>query len=455
MSKLEQSIIQQLALFDKMQPDKPISAQETYRHVNDFSQKHIQPLDQSAYENDIFPHNLWTEMGHAGLKGIIIPEQYGGSGLGNLELCLATAEVAKASGAIAISYVCEQALCSRQIATFGTDEQKEKYLPNLASGQFVGALAMSEPNAGSDVMSMRTNARKVDGGYLVNGEKYWITNGARFDPNIGKNVTADALVLYAKMAGTDRLTAFIVDGDNPSFKAGEMIRKATTQGSDTAQLFFDNCFIPESNVLGEIGKGGHVLMAGLNVERLVFAANTLGVAQAAYEEALDYLQQREQFGMPVSYNQDVAFDLADMYSQIEMGYNYLLNTAFQSDINPQSLNNATAASVFLRLADISEDVTTRCQKLYGGFGQTKECRIDRQKGISALLQTGAGTRNMRQRRIAEDTIEGYAEHIKLEQILRTKFAEAHGKNYSDIDLKAATKQVVTGETQIINEPALV
>ena len=444
---LEQSIRAQLKLLDNHKPDgKNISALDFYGHAHEFSQREIRPLDDIAYNEDRFPHELWETLGADGMKGVIIPQEHGGMGLGNLELCLATNEVARASGAIAISYVCDQALCSRQIAKHGTPEQQERYLPDLASGKHVGALAMSEPNSGSDVMSMTTRAKRVDGGFTINGSKYWITNGARFDPVTGNNLTADTLVLYAKTDDTDRVTAFIIDSENEGFKAGGIIKKATTRGSDTAEIVFDDCFVPDNAVLGEVGKGAHIMMDGLNAERLVFAANTIGVAQAAFEET-NAESMRERFDMPIAYNQSVAFDLADAYSQIEMAQNYILLSALQSDIDPKALTNGAAASVFLQAGNIADIVTNRCQQLNGGTGQTVECRADRQRGVASLLQVGAGSKQMRLRRIAEHIIPGYDQHLKLEDAFRASVVQAAGQPYSSLDKGHAARQIKQGGLQ--------
>ncbi|MGH1397752.1 MAG: acyl-CoA dehydrogenase family protein [Alphaproteobacteria bacterium] len=411
---LEKSLRQHLLILEPQRPNRNISAIETWEHAHAFSQKIIRPLDDTAYQKDAFPHELWAEAGAAGIKGVIIPEEYGGSGLGNLELCLTVMETARASGALTVSLVCDQALASRQIATFGNQEQKQKYLPGLASGHDVGALAMSEPNAGSDVMSMTTRARKIDGGFVVNGSKYWITNGARFDPVAGKNTTADTLVLYAKTDDSEKLTAFIIDGVTEGFEAGGIIKKATTKGSDTAELVFNDCFVPDENVLGEVGKGATVLMPGLNVERLVFAANTIGVAQAAYEEVQEYLVQREQFGRSIAFNQSVALGLGNMFSKIDMAQKYITSTALQSDLDPNAFarNNDVAASVFLQAGVIAQEVTDTCQQLYGGVGHTVDFRIDRQRGIAALLLVGAGSKQMRETIIARAVVPGYAHHVE-------------------------------------------
>lgn len=424
---LEASLSQHLSILETQRPGRNISAIEVMEHARKFAQEVIRPLDDVAYKDDSFPHTLWAQTGAAGLKGTIIPEEFGGSGLGNLELCLTTIETARASGAITVSLVCDQALCSRQIATFGNQKQKEKYLPGLASGHDVGALAMSEPNAGSDVMSMKTRAKKVDGGFVINGSKYWITNGARFDLETGKNTTADTLVLYAKTDDTERLTAFIVDGLSKGFEAGSVIQKATTKGSDTGELIFNDCFVPNENVIGEVGKGASVLMPGLNVERLAFAANTIGVAQAAYEELQAYLIEREQFGIPIAYNQSVAFDLANMFSKIDMAQKYITSTALQSDLDPEAFarNNDVAASVFLQTANLAQEVTDKCQQLYGGYGQTVDCRIDRQRGVTALLQVGAGSKQMREMLIARAVIPGYAEAQAESSLALAYYRAAH------------------------------
>lgn len=377
------------------------------RSVHTYAQNVIRPLDEEAEKNDAFPHHLWKKLGSQGYKGLIIPEEYGGSGLGCLDLCVTTLEIGRAAGAIAVSYVCDLALCSHQIVTFGTETQKVKYLPALASGDAVGALAMSEPEAGSDVMSMRTTAKKVDGGYVINGNKLWSTNGVRIDPEMGNHVTADTLVLYAKNEGGKGLTTFILERGMPGFIASGLVTKRTTRGSDTSILTFDNCFVPDENVLGEPGKGAHILMNGLNTERITFSANVLGIAIAAFEEARDYAMNRRQFGMPLAFNQAMAHVFAGDYAKLQAELSHTLMMAAMADKDPESLTNDSAASAFLTATLVGEEVTRQCVHHHGGNGQTMGYRAGRQHGVAMMFHVGAGAVPVRREIIARELFPGY------------------------------------------------
>lgn len=397
----------QLGFLDKA-GGRNMPTAELRQSVHKYAQDVLTPLDEKAERDDSFPHLLWKQLGAQGYKGLIIPEEYGGMGLGCLDLCVTTLEIARAAGAIAVSYVCDLALCSRQIATFGTDAQKAKYLPALASGDAVGALAMSEPEAGSDVMGMKTTATKVDGGYIINGSKLWSTNGVRIDQEMGNHVTADTLVLYAKNGGGKGLTTFILERGMPGFIASGLVAKRTTRGSDTSILTFDDCFVPDENVLGEPGRGGNILMNGLNTERITFSANVLGVAVAAFEEAREYAMNRKQFGIPLAFNQAMAHQFADDYAKLEAALSHTLLIAAQADMDPKSLTNASAASAFLNATLVGEEVTRHCIHNYGGNGQTMGYRAGRQHGVAMMFHVGAGAVPIRREIIARELFEGYA-----------------------------------------------
>ncbi len=449
----EKAVTGHLAFLDLTRKEKDLSAQEMRENIVRFAQDVIRPLDDVATKQDAFPHDFWKQLGDQGYKGILIPQEYGGAGLGLLDFCIATQEIARGSGPIAVSYVCDQALCSRQITTFGTEKQKQKYLPKLASGEFVGALAMSEDSAGSDVMSMKTHAKKVDGGYVINGEKIWITNGARIDPATGEMMTADVLVLYARTnKNPTKLTTFIVEVGSKGFNPSDVIEKSTTHGSDTSKLFFDDCFVPDENILGEVDGGSYVLMNGLNPERLAFSANTLGVAQAALEEAIDYTSNRFQHGKPINYNQYAAFQLADSYSEITMAIENMLTVAARADLDIRSLDNVTAASIFLRSALASSTATNRCWHYHGANGQTTAYRVSRQVGIAEMLRIGAGSEEMRLRRIAEDIIPGYTRHLKNEMDMRQAFADSLGMDPGEIDSVNIGKLIREDKISIGRQP---
>ncbi|MGA8444960.1 MAG: acyl-CoA dehydrogenase family protein, partial [Roseiarcus sp.] len=268
-----------------------------------FAEKEIAPRAAAIDRDNLFPRDLWPRMGALGLHGITAPEEYGGLGLGYLEHCVAMEEVSRASGAVGLSYGAHSNLCVNQIVRNGDDSQKARYLPKLISGEHVGALAMSEPNAGSDVVSMTTRAIRKGDRYLINGAKMWITNGP----------VAETLVVYAKTdpeAGARGITAFIVERGMKGFSHGAKLDKLGMRGSDTSELVFADCEVPEENVLGQVGKGVNVLMSGLDYERVVLAAGPIGLMQAALDVALPYVHERKQFGQPIGTFQLVQGKLA-------------------------------------------------------------------------------------------------------------------------------------------------
>ncbi|KAK7826372.1 2-methylacyl-coa dehydrogenase [Quercus suber] len=275
--------------------------------VTQFAQENIAPHASKIDQTNSFPQgvNLWKLMGEFNLHGITAPEEYGGLGLGYLYHCIAMEEISRASGSVGLSYGAHSNLCINQLVRNGNTAQKQKYLPKLISGEHVGALAMSEPNAGSDVVSMKCKADRVDGGYIINGNKMWCTNGP----------VAQTLVVYAKTdttAGSKGITAFIIEKGMPGFSTAQKLDKLGMRGSDTCELVFENCFVPEENVLGQEGKGVYVMMSGLDLERLVLAAGPLGIMQACLDVVLPYVRQREQFGRPIGEFQFIQGKIADM-----------------------------------------------------------------------------------------------------------------------------------------------
>src|SRR5512147_2745258 len=277
------------------------------RTVADFARDRIAPRADDIDRSNQFPRDLWPEMGLLGLHGITVEEEYGGSGQGYLAHCVAMEEISRASAAVGLSYGAHSNLCVNQINRNGTPEQKRKYLPKLISGEHVGALAMSEPGAGSDVVSMRTRADKQGDRYILNGSKMWITNGP----------VADTMVIYAKTdrtAGARGITAFIVENGFKGFAPAQKLDKLGMRGSDTSELVFTDCEVPEENVLGVVGNGVNVLMSGLDYERVVLAAGPLGIMQACLDVVVPYLHDRQQFGQPIGRFQMMQAKLADMYS---------------------------------------------------------------------------------------------------------------------------------------------
>ncbi|KAJ6904658.1 hypothetical protein NC652_022624 [Populus alba x Populus x berolinensis] len=307
--------------------------------VSQFAQENIAPHASTIDQSNYFPKevNLWKLMGDFNLHGITAPEEYGGLGLGYLYHCVAMEEISRASGSVGLSYGAHSNLCINQLVRNGNPAQRQKYLPKLISGEHVGALAMSEPNAGSDVVSMKCKADRVDGGYIINGNKMWCTNGP----------VAQTLVVYAKTnvtAGSKGITAFIIEKGMPGFSTAQKLDKLGMRGSDTCELVFENCFVPEENVLGQEGKGVYVMMSGLDLERLVLAAGPLGIMQACLDVVLPYIRQREQFGHPIGEFQFIQGKIADMYTSLQSSRSYVYSVARDCDsgrIDPKVIISLT------------------------------------------------------------------------------------------------------------------
>ncbi|ODV92206.1 hypothetical protein CANCADRAFT_30444 [Tortispora caseinolytica NRRL Y-17796] len=342
-----------------------------------------------AFEVDrtnTFPHDLWKKFGEAGLLGITAPEKYGGLDAGYLAHCVVLEEISRASGSIGLSYAAHSQLCVNQLTLHANEKQKEKYLAPLVSGDKVGALAMSEAGAGSDVVSMRTRADKVDGGYLLNGTKMWITNGP----------TADTLVVYAKTdpaAGKSGITAFIVEKGFKGFKVERKLDKFGMRGSDTGELVFEDVFIPEENVLGPLNKGVYVLMKGLDLERLVLSAGPIGLMRAALDETLPYVHTRQQFGKPIAHQQLVQGRLADMYTKFAASRAFVYNTA--KDCDNGKVDTKDCAGAILYAAERATEVALDAIQLMGGMGYMNETSPGRILRDAKLYEIGAGTSEIR------------------------------------------------------------
>jgi isovaleryl-CoA dehydrogenase len=360
-----------------------------------FADERIAPLAAAIDREDRFPRELWAEMGTLGLHGITVSEEAGGLGLGYLEHVIAIEEISRASASVGLSYGAHSNLCINQIARWGTPEQQAKYLPSLIAGEQVGALAMSEPEAGSDVVSMKLRADAVQGGYVLNGTKFWITNGHE----------AETLVVYAKTAadaGSKGITAFIVEHDMPGFAPGQKIGKLGMRGSPTSELVFDNCEVPEANVLGEVGQGTRVLMSGLDYERAVLAGVQLGIMQACLDVVIPYVRERHQFGKPIGSFQLIQAKIADMYVALQSARAYTYAVARACDAGRTT--RFDAAGAILLASENAFRVAGEAVQALGGAGYTTDWPVERFLRDAKLLDIGAGTNEIRRMLIGRELI---------------------------------------------------
>src|SRR5437867_1784456 len=360
-----------------------------------FAQDKIAPRAAEIDAENAFPRDLWPQMGALGLHGITVEEEWGGLGLGYLEHCLAMEEISRASDSVGLSYGAHSNLCINQIRRWGTDEQKRAYLPRLISGEHVGALAMSEAGAGSDVMSMRLRAERRGASYILNGTKYWITNGPH----------ADVLVVYAKMAADDpreALSAFLIERGMKGFSTSQKLDKLGMRGSDTAELVFEDCEVPEANLLGREGGGAGVLMSGLDLERVVLAAGPLGIMQACLDTVLPYVRQREQFGQPIGRFQLIQAKVADLYVALNSARAYVYAVARACDAGTPTRFDAAGAIL------LASENAVRCSleaiQALGGAGYTKDWPVERYLRDAKLYDIVAGTSEIRRFLIGRELI---------------------------------------------------
>ncbi|HEV2568324.1 isovaleryl-CoA dehydrogenase [Sphingomonas sp.] len=360
-----------------------------------FADERIAPLAAKIDAEDWFPTELWPEMGALGLHGITVDEADGGLGLGYLEHVIAVEEVSRASASIGLSYGAHSNLCVNQIRRWANDEQKAKYLPKLISGEHVGSLAMSEASAGSDVVSMKLRADAVQGGYVLNGTKFWITNAAY----------ADTLVVYAKTGeGSRGITAFLIEKDMPGFSIGQKIDKMGMRGSPTAELVFDDCEVPEENVMGPLNGGVGVLMSGLDYERAVLAGVQLGIMQACLDTVIPYVRERKQFGKAIGTFQLMQAKVADMYVALQSARAYTYAVAKSCDAGQTT--RFDAAGAILLASENAVRVSLEAIQALGGAGYTKDWPVERYARDAKLLDIGAGTNEVRRMLIGRELIGG-------------------------------------------------
>ncbi|QJQ94651.1 MULTISPECIES: isovaleryl-CoA dehydrogenase [Halomonadaceae] len=361
--------------------------------VNAFARDEIAPRAAEIDEKNEFPNELWQKFGDMGLLGITVPEEDGGSGMGYLAHCIAMEEISRASASVGLSYGAHSNLCVNQLKINASAEQKAKYLPRLISGEHVGALAMSEPGAGSDVVSMKLRARRDGDHYILNGNKMWITNGP----------DASVLVVYAKTdpdAGSKGITAFIIEKGMPGFSTAQKLDKLGMRGSNTCELVFQDCKVPVENILGEEGKGVRVLMSGLDYERTVLAAGPIGIMQAAMDVVVPYIHERRQFDQAIGEFQLVQGKIADMYTTLNACRAYLYTVAAACDRGRASRKDA--AGVILYCAEKATQVALDAIQLLGGNGYINEYPTGRLLRDAKLYEIGAGTSEIRRMLIGRE-----------------------------------------------------
>ncbi|CAF9923809.1 MAG: hypothetical protein GOMPHAMPRED_003453 [Gomphillus americanus] len=371
----------------EFKPPTSEELQELRDRVQDFTKREIsEDVAAMTDKQNEFPHGMWSKLGQAGLLGITVSEEYGGLAMGYQAHCIVLEEISRASASIGLSYAAHSQLCINQLCLNGNDQQKARFLPELLSGK-VGALAMSEHGSGSDVLSMQTTAQKTEGGYKLNGTKMWITNGP----------DADYIIVYARTDSTKSnkgITAFIVETKSEGFSVAKKLDKLGMRGSNTGEIVFEDVFVPEENVLGGLNKGVHVLMEGLDLERLVLSAGPLGIMQAALDVVLPYAHQRKQFGTPIATNQLIQGKLADMYTKLQASRSYTYNTARLIDEGGPIRTQDCAGSI-LYAAERATECALDSIQIMGGTGYTNEIPVGRLLRDAKLYEIGAGTSEIR------------------------------------------------------------
>lgn len=358
-----------------------------------FAQERIKPLATETDQKNEFPAHLWKELGEVGLLGVTVDEEFGGAGMGYLAHTIAVEEVARASASISLSYGAHSNLCVNQISLNGNEEQKKHYLPRLISGDHVGALAMSEPGSGSDVVSMQLRAEKRNDRFVLNGNKYWITNGP----------DADTLVVYAKTdmdAGPKGITAFLIEKEMKGFSTSPHFDKLGMRGSNTAELIFEDCEVPYENILGEEGKGVNVLMSGLDYERVVLAGIGIGIMNSCLDEIMPYMHERKQFGQKIGDFQLMQGKIADMYTAMNTSRAYVYAVAQACDRGEVTRQDAAACVLYASEQAMLQSI--QAVQAMGGAGYLSDSPVSRIMRDAKLMEIGAGTSEIRRMLIGRE-----------------------------------------------------
>ena len=366
----------------------------------DFAEKEIRPYIMEWDEAQHFPRDLFRKMGELGLLSVYVPQEYGGSGFSYFEYVTAMVEITKVDSSIGLSMAAHNSLCTGHIYYHGTEEQKKKYLPKLATGEWLGAWGLTEPNTGSDAMRMKCTAKKVDGGWVLNGTKCWITHGKSGDVVV-------AILRTGELLDSHGMTAFIIERGTPGLKAGKKENKLGMRASETAEVIFEDCFVPDANVVGgekEIGRGFQQAMQILDGGRISIAALGLGIAVGAYEASVKYAKERQQFGQPISQFQAIGFKLADMATKIEAGTLLTMQAAYLKN-NKKPVTKESAFAKYYT-SEIAVQISTDAIQVHGGYGYTKDFPVEKFYRDSKLCTIGEGTSEIQKLVISREIMKG-------------------------------------------------
>lgn len=369
--------------------------EQVARVARDFAKEHILPFVMEWDESQEFPADVFRKMGELGLMGVLVPEKYGGSGMGYFEYVVAIQEIARVCGSIGLSLAAHNSLCTGHILGFGNEEQKQKYLPKLASGQWIGAWGLTEPNTGSDAGNMKCVAKKDGDNWVLNGTKNWITHGRSGE-------VAVVIARTGEPRERDNATAFVVERGTPGFSGGKKENKLGMRASETAEMIFDNCIIPDSNRLGNVGDGFKQAMKVLDGGRISIAALSLGIAKGAYDASRKYAQERHQFDQPISNFQGISFKLADMATEIEAAELLIHQAAYMKNEKMPMTREAAMAKYYA--SEVAVKVSNDAVQIFGGYGYTKDFPVEKYYRDSKLCTIGEGTSEIQKIVIAREEL---------------------------------------------------